>query len=190
MVSERARLALAILTLDGANLLLLDEPTNHLDIPAQEALQAALEDFAGTILLVSHDRYLIDRLATQIWVLDNGELQIFKGGYQAYLAHKMANSLEEKDEAGQQVTEMPAVSSPNGTPQLSKNAQRQRNHTIQRLEKRIYDTEIIMEQISTAIQNATQEGDFDKIQQLGIEYAEMSTQLEAFVAEWEDFLSE
>ncbi len=61
---ERARLALAILALDGANLLLLDEPTNHLDIPAREALQEVLDGFKGTILLVSHDRYLVDRLAT------------------------------------------------------------------------------------------------------------------------------
>ena len=61
---EQARLALAILALQEANFLLLDEPTNHLDIPAQETLQSALELFGGTILLVSHDRYLINRLAS------------------------------------------------------------------------------------------------------------------------------
>ena len=76
---ERARLALAILALDGANFLVLDEPTNHLDIPAQEALQEVLEDFTGTILLVSHDRYLIDRLATQIWELRDGKLTRVQG---------------------------------------------------------------------------------------------------------------
>ena len=81
---ERARLALAILALEGANLLLLDEPTNHLDIPAREALQEVLEDFTGTILLVSHDRYLIDQLATQIWELRDGKLHIFKGTYREY----------------------------------------------------------------------------------------------------------
>jgi ATPase subunit of ABC transporter with duplicated ATPase domains len=63
---ERGRLALACLALQGANLLLLDEPTNHLDLPSQEVLQAILAGFNGTILLVSHDRYLIDALATQI----------------------------------------------------------------------------------------------------------------------------
>ena len=67
---ERGRLALAKLALSGANLLLLDEPTNHLDLPSQEVLQSVLADFAGTILLVSHDRYLIDALATQIWEVD------------------------------------------------------------------------------------------------------------------------
>ena len=83
---ERGKLALAILALNGANFLLLDEPTNHLDIPAQEVLQEVLEQFDGTILLVSHDRYLIDRLATQIWHLEDGVLRIFKGNYQEFLA--------------------------------------------------------------------------------------------------------
>ncbi|MBN8591942.1 MAG: ABC-F family ATP-binding cassette domain-containing protein [Anaerolineae bacterium] len=82
---ERARLALAILALDGANLLLMDEPTNHLDIPAQEALQDVLETFEGTLLLVTHDRYLVDRLATQIWTLDDGLLSIYQGSYREYL---------------------------------------------------------------------------------------------------------
>ena len=83
---ERAKLALAILALQGANLLLLDEPTNHLDIPAQEALQEVLEQFSGTIVLVSHDRYLIDRLATQIWHVEDGYLSSFKGNYREFLA--------------------------------------------------------------------------------------------------------
>ncbi len=87
---ERGRLALAILALEGANFLLLDEPTNHLDIPAQEVLQEVLENFEGTILLVSHDRYLVDRLATQIWNLESGHLQIFDGDYQKFLSSRTA----------------------------------------------------------------------------------------------------
>jgi len=80
---ERGRLALAKLALDDSNLLLLDEPTNHLDIPSQEILEQVLEDYAGTILLVSHDRYLVDALATQIWEIqtDESTLSIFKGTY-------------------------------------------------------------------------------------------------------------
>jgi len=85
---ERGRLALAILALEGANFLLLDEPTNHLDIPAQEVLQEVLEHFEGTILIVSHDRYLVDRLATQIWNLEGGHLQVFEGDYEAFLASR------------------------------------------------------------------------------------------------------
>ena len=80
---ERGRLALAKLALQDTNLLLLDEPTNHLDIPAQEILQSVLDAYQGTILLVTHDRYLVDALATQIWEIDPDESQMtaFNGTY-------------------------------------------------------------------------------------------------------------
>jgi len=71
---ERGRVALAVLSLQGANFLLLDEPTNHLDIQSQELLEHVLQDFDGTILFVSHDRYFIDALATQVWVVEDGQV--------------------------------------------------------------------------------------------------------------------
>ena len=82
---ERGRVALAKLALRGANLLLLDEPTNHLDVDSQEVLQAVLAGFDGTILLASHDRYLINALATQVWAIAPGELSTCDGGYQEFL---------------------------------------------------------------------------------------------------------
>jgi ATP-binding cassette, subfamily F, member 3 len=82
---ERGRLALAILARQGANLLLLDEPTNHLDLPAQEVLGDVLDQYEGTILLISHDRYLVNQLATEIWDLRDGSLNIFDGTYQEFL---------------------------------------------------------------------------------------------------------
>lgn len=91
---ERGRLALAKLALHDSNFLLLDEPTNHLDIQAQEVLEDALLKFEGTILLVSHDRYLIDKVATEIWELADGRLQVHKGSYQSFLRHKMDNQIE------------------------------------------------------------------------------------------------
>jgi len=80
---ERGRLAMACLALQGANLLLLDEPTNHLDLPSQEILQRVLAEFGGTILLVTHDRFLVDEIATQVWEVLPGEkdMHIFKGNY-------------------------------------------------------------------------------------------------------------
>ena len=107
---ERGRLALAMLALEGANLLLLDEPTNHLDLPAQEVLQQTLEAFPGTILLVSHDRYLVNRLATQIWDVRTKRLDVYPGSYDDYMEKRKltvaGNSktkgerLAAKDEAG------------------------------------------------------------------------------------------
>jgi ATP-binding cassette subfamily F protein 3 len=78
---EKSRVALAKLMLDDAGLLLLDEPTNHLDIPAQEMLEDALQDFEGTIVFVSHDRYFIDAIATRLWVVDRGTVTTHLGNY-------------------------------------------------------------------------------------------------------------
>jgi ATP-binding cassette subfamily F protein 3 len=78
---EKSRVALAKLMLDDAGLLLLDEPTNHLDIPAQEMLEEALQDFEGTIVFVSHDRYFIDAIASRLWVVEEGTVTIHLGNY-------------------------------------------------------------------------------------------------------------
>jgi ATPase subunit of ABC transporter with duplicated ATPase domains len=72
---ERARLALALLVAGGSNLLLLDEPTNHLDIPSRERFEQALAGFDGAVLAVSHDRYFVERFATERWMLEGGRLR-------------------------------------------------------------------------------------------------------------------
>jgi ATP-binding cassette subfamily F protein 3 len=78
---ERRRLALAIVVASGANFLVLDEPTNHLDLESREALEAALEAFPGTVLLVSHDRALLDAVATRTLAIENHELHSYDGGW-------------------------------------------------------------------------------------------------------------
>ena len=87
---ERGRLALAVLARSQANFLLLDEPTNHLDLLAQEVLEEALKAYNGTILLVSHDRYFINKLATQIWWIEAGELTVFRGDYASFQRQQRA----------------------------------------------------------------------------------------------------
>src|SRR5213592_242638 len=81
---ERSRLALARLSLRHANLLVLDEPTNHLDLAAREQLEAVLAAYEGTLIFVSHDRYFIDKLATELWLISGGRLRRFEGGWTAY----------------------------------------------------------------------------------------------------------
>ena len=82
---ERSRLQLALLVLSGANFLLLDEPTNNLDIASAEVLEQALADFVGTVLVISHDRYFLDRTVERLLVLEDGELVEYQGGYSDYL---------------------------------------------------------------------------------------------------------
>jgi len=85
---ERSRLQLALLVLSGANFLLLDEPTNNLDIASAEVLEQALEDFVGTALIISHDRYFLDRTVDRLLVIEDGKLTEYQGGYSDYLAKK------------------------------------------------------------------------------------------------------
>ena len=179
---ERGRLSLAILARQKANFLLLDEPTNHLDIMSQEILQSVLEHFQGTILMVTHDRYLVNRLATQIWELKGSRIHLFKGNYQEYLARR-AEQTEQNKQAKVVVNETPSASNGAG---LSKNEQRKRVELIANLEKRIHETEDRVALLIDMLQAATSEGAFDKIQTLSIEYEQTQANLDRLVAEWEE----
>ena len=85
---ERRRLALALVVASGANLLLLDEPTNHLDLESREALEAALDAFPGTVLLVSHDRALLDAIADRTLAIEDGTVRAYEGGWAEYVARR------------------------------------------------------------------------------------------------------
>ncbi len=183
---ERGRLALARLALQGANLLLLDEPTNHLDLPSQEVLQAILDEFGGTILLVSHDRYLIDALATQVWevVPDESALRVFAGTYSDYKA------------AGQMETSAAAVAESQAVAQRKKEVrqprkqsagpskfelQRQRQR-IEALEREISALEQRFQAISRQLENPP--ADPGRVQQLGEEYIRLQQELEEKMQRW------
>ena len=102
---ERGRVALAVLSLQGANVLLLDEPTNHLDLNSQEILQDVLADFEGTLLLVTHDRYLVDALATHVWAIEDNRINIYEGNYSEFVAARLAAraKVEAKAESSKQI---------------------------------------------------------------------------------------
>jgi ATP-binding cassette subfamily F protein 3 len=186
---ERARLALAILVLDQANFLVLDEPTNHLDIPAQEVLQAALEAFDGTILLVSHDRYLVDRLATQIWELQReadgqSQLVVFPGPYQEMLAARQAVAAD-----------VVAPETPNGQNGhgsgnpgvgLSKNELRRRVEALAEVETAVTEVEARLEALTQDLQTAAEQEDFSRVHDLSRDYAKTEERLQVLLAEWEE----
>src|SRR5688500_3957784 len=95
---ERRRLALALVVASGANLLLLDEPTNHLDLESREALEAALDAFPGTLVLVSHDRALLDAIADRTLALEDGTIRSYDGGWAEYVAARDARLAPPKPE--------------------------------------------------------------------------------------------
>jgi len=174
---ERARLALAILALEGANFLLLDEPTNHLDIPAREALQDVLANFDGTILLVSHDRYLINQLATQIWDLTAGKLNVFNGHYREYVLKSISraeNSLDRK-------VLLPTKSLIKGDSYTA----RKRIEQINQLEVRIREQESSVRKLTLELQKAGAKKDFERAHQVSWAVAQAQAALEDLMSEWE-----
>ncbi|MDX1612713.1 MAG: ABC-F family ATP-binding cassette domain-containing protein [Candidatus Promineifilaceae bacterium] len=184
---ERGRLALAILALEGANFLLLDEPTNHLDIPAQEMLQSVLEQFQGTILLVSHDRYLIDRLATQIWHLDDGVLEVFHGSYADFVAERERQAeLVKAARADRQAAARRDIDAQ----QAAEYAQRRRAERLVEVEAAIHELETERERLHQRLAEVTAAEAFDKIQSLTVEHAAVEQALEDLLQEWENLARE
>jgi ATP-binding cassette subfamily F protein 3 len=178
---ERGRLALALLALEGANFLLLDEPTNHLDIPAQEVLQQVLENFEGTILLVSHDRYLIDRLATQIWELRDGRLHVFPGTYAAYVAERESAALAAKASAAEQRAENRRTQPDD---RQSKNDARRRERAVAEVEATIHRLEQQLAKIEHDLQAASHAQDFERVQKLSAAYSQTQASLEESMENW------
>jgi len=185
---ERGRLALAKLSLSEANLLLLDEPTNHLDLPTQEVLESVLSNFPGTILLVSHDRYLIDSLATQIWEVDpHGQsLQVFKGSYTAYKAHQLKMQERQAKQANEDrssaVQTGPKNSDQGQVSSLSKYERRQIAARIAAIETRIQALEKEQAQLSKTLEAPPT--DPDEVLRLGEQYVNLQKQVEALLSEW------
>jgi ATP-binding cassette subfamily F protein 3 len=184
---ERGRLALAILALEQANFLLLDEPTNHLDIPAQEMLQAVLDTFEGTILLVTHDRYLVDHLATQLWLLEDDRLRVFDGPYQEYLQVREQEVEQAKVAAAEQRHE---ARGQRRRRQASSAARKKRAVRLVEVESLIASLEDRQNQVAQELQAASEADSFDKIQSLSLEYAANSEQLDSLLHEWEDLARE
>jgi ATP-binding cassette subfamily F protein 3 len=181
---ERGRLALAKLALEGANLLLLDEPTNHLDIPSQEVLQAVLTDFEGTILLVSHDRYLVEALATQIWSVANGRMDVYEGTYSEFLAWR------ERQRAASAPEPAPAPKngiSAGGKARGGLNPY-QRGKRLAALEGEIYALEARLSAIQAELSGGS--ADVRRVAALGAEYAAAEEALHAAMAEWDKLIDE
>jgi ATP-binding cassette subfamily F protein 3 len=178
---ERGRLALAKLALQDTNLLLLDEPTNHLDIPSQEVLQAVLDDYAGTILLVTHDRYLIDALGTQIWEVnpDESRMVAFKGAYSQMRA--------EREKEAERLAKIPdsQVSAPvkRKTQSASTKDERRKMAQLQQLENKIAELEKDLANLSAQLESPLVNA--REVAVIGKEYERVQKEMDEKLAEWE-----
>jgi len=184
---ERGRLALAKLSLSDANLLLLDEPTNHLDLHTQEVLESVLSNFPGTIMIVSHDRYLIDSLASQIWEVDPGAstLHVYKGSYTQYKTYKLKLQERQVDEVEDK---LPAAAQgkikqeSDAGKLLSKHERRKLQNRMGEIETQVADLEQKIDSLSAQL--AEPPADQMKVLRLGEDYVKLQKQIDILLAEW------
>ena len=174
---ERGRVALAVLSLEGANVLLLDEPTNHLDLDSQEVLQDALADFEGTLLLVTHDRYLVDALATHVWAIEDNRIAAYEGNYSEFIAQREETKL--RAEAAAKTAVQAAKEKTKARPAVDKNEKQRQKH-IAELEAAIAEHETRLSELTRQIETAKP----DKVAALGNEYARLEHEMQALVDEW------
>ncbi len=189
---ERARVTLAKLFLKRANLLVLDEPTNHLDLEAREALESALDEYDGTVVAVSHDRYFLDRTARRILAFGHGSVpRAFAGNYTDYKA-KWAAEQRAARAAGSPAPARPATPAPpkKPAPAAQKPAKVKRKHTFEQLEGLIVAAEARLKAIESSMQSPGNSRDFGKLKQLSAEYEVKRKELAALNAEWEAWAGE
>ena len=183
---ERSRVALAKLALTGANFLILDEPTNHLDIPSQENLENVLEDFKGTILLVSHDRYFVDALATETWALepDSKSVTVVEGGYSDYLVQREAQQSQVSNNGASQKTAESKSKIEREQAKAAKRAAEKKARQISEIESVIEATEARLTYLAQELEKASLAQDILQLQKLGQDYKNTEIRLEELLTQW------
>jgi ATP-binding cassette, subfamily F, member 3 len=185
---ERSRVALAKLTLQGSNFLVLDEPTNHLDLQSRQFLEEVLGEFEGTLLFVSHDRYFIDRLATKVWVIEDGVLIPYLGNYTEYRTRKRpivldvppAPQVKSPDEEPSSTVKPAAPSRPGG-----KKSARLKVRTVEDVERDIEKAEAQVKALEDELAEAALKADAEQLTQLSAGYEQAKTRVEELLVEWE-----
>ena len=198
---ERGRYALLRLLLHPANFLLLDEPTNHLDLRAKDVLLDALTDYAGTVVFVSHDRYFIDKLATRVFEIGGGKVEIYPGNYEDYLWRKQGGNTEQEERmasalaARTSVADVPSNGKPDRnqsgeepaagskTKRLNPIKRQQVEQRVRDLEREISSVEAAIAHCETVLQNFVS---VDENHRHSQELDQHKTRHAALILEWEN----
>lgn len=186
---ERAKLCFAIMALNRGNVLVLDEPTNHLDLSTKEVLEDALAEFGGTIILVSHDRYLLNKVASRIIEIKHDEVNSYEGNFDAYSeAVNAARQLKMQSEAEIKRAEEEKAYKENKARQYRSKEQRaadaQKRNRIRELEKEIEDTEVLIFELENVISDPEIASDYSKMSEKCKELEEAKTALDQKMDEW------
>ncbi|MDT9606216.1 ABC-F family ATP-binding cassette domain-containing protein [Lactobacillus johnsonii] len=190
---QKARLTLTVLSLEKDNFLLMDEPTNHLDIEAKEVLEQALDNYDGTLLFVSHDRYFINELANKIISVRDGHAKIYNGNYSYYLDEKAKQAAAVQEAKAEQTESTTSANQNKG--KLSYQEQKARDSQKRKLERAVSDAEARIEkleaeeqEIQTEMANPDIAASFEKLGPLQEKLSAVQEQLEQANSDWENAL--
>jgi len=178
---ERARIALLILMLSKANILLLDEPTNHLDIASREALELALNSYDGTLFIISHDRYFINKMADRILYLDEDSLQEYAGNYDFFTAHYKESTPEKASDTPKQPLKMNEYN----LKKEAKKAQAQKNTQIRKTEADIEAAEAQIKDLEEKLSQPEAASDYTLLTDITKQLEDAHKLLEMLYEEWE-----
>jgi ATP-binding cassette subfamily F protein 3 len=189
---EKGRLALAKLIYSRVNVLVLDEPTNHLDIPSREALEEALDAYQGTIITISHDRYFLDRVATQILALDGaGHAEHYDGDYTEYHDWKAAQKRAPvQEEPPTPVKAKETIARPKTKATEAKGAKKKSARDSQVIETEIGEAEKRLAEISEQLGRPEIARDAARLKTLNEEYKSADARLRQLYEEWEQVSAE
>lgn len=191
---ERNRLAMIRLLLEPVNLLILDEPTNHIDMRSKDVLKAALKEFDGTLIAVSHDREFLDGLADKVYEFGNGRVSEHLGGIYEFLEHKKLDSLRDLERSSPAPATAASAEEPSATPgKRSYEARKEQSKAIRKAEKAVGETEDLITELENRLslleaRLATAEGASDAA--LCHEYASLKKQLSETVERWTELIPE
>lgn len=180
---ERARLELLKLMLSKSNFLLLDEPTNHLDIESKEVLENAIVDYSGTVLIISHDRYFLNKVVNKIWYLEDGKITEFYGNYDYFL-----EKLNEKDEVEEKLISKTEIEKEKKKKKEKEKEERAKKQKLKEIENKIFEIEEEIEICNKDIQNPENFNDKDKFLQIGEDLSRLIKEKEKLYLEWENYL--
>ena len=180
---ERARLELLKLMLSKSNFLLLDEPTNHLDIESKEVLENAIVDYSGTVLIISHDRYFLNKVVNKIWYLEDGKITEFYGNYDYFL-----EKLNEKDEVEEKLISKTEIEKEKKKKKEKEKEERAKKQKLKEIENKIFEIEEKIEICNKDIQNPEIFNDKDKFLQIGEDLSRLIKEKEKLYLEWENYL--
>ncbi len=169
---EQSRLRLCMLMDEKINLLVLDEPTNHLDVASREWVECAIDEYEGTLIFVSHDRYFVDKFATRVWELENSSIRDYPCGYAKYRSIKEHEVMQQRQLPKKK--EKPPKTA--GSKELEKTVRRLERE-IDAMERRIADLDVRLEAAAT---------DYQELLRLTAERQEAETSLEALMSQWEE----